>query len=280
MSTDARRNLKRILILYLPLLVFLIYTLFPISWTVNTAFKHDQDIMTFPLQYFPRKVTLENFVQLWKNFKIYQYMLNSLIVAVASSFLILFMSTLAGFSFARFKFKGKQLIMLIFLSVQMFPVVLLIVPLYITYSKIGLIDTLASLIITYGTFNLAFCTLTMRGFFLEVPREIEECAMVDGCSRVGAIVRVTLPVVIPGLVATGVFAFLSAWNELMFAVMFLSSQEKMTLPIALATFIGQYQIYWGPMCAGVLAALLPELLLFAYIQKYLIRGLASGAVKG
>ena len=280
MSTDARRNLKRILILYLPLLVFLIYTLFPIYWTVNTAFKRDQDIMTFPLQYFPRKVTLENFVQLWKNFKIYQYMLNSLIVAVASSFLILFMSTLAGFSFARFKFKGKQLIMLIFLSVQMFPVVLLIVPLYITYSKIGLIDTLASLIITYGTFNLAFCTLTMRGFFLEVPREIEECAMVDGCGRVGAIVRVTLPVVIPGLVATGVFAFLSAWNELMFAVMFLSSQEKMTLPIALATFIGQYQIYWGPMCAGVLAALLPELLLFAYIQKYLIRGLASGAVKG
>jgi multiple sugar transport system permease protein len=279
-SIDDRRNLKRIPTLYLPLLVFLVYTLFPIYWTVNTAFKRERDIMTFPLQYFPGKVTLENFVQLWKSFEIYRYMLNSLLVAVASSFLILFMSTLAGFSFARFKFKGKRLIMLIFLSVQMFPVVLLIVPLYIIYSKIGLIDTLASLIITYGTFNLAFCTLTMRGFFLEVPREIEECAMVDGCSRMAAIVRVTLPVVVPGLVATGLFAFLSAWNELMFAVMFLSSQAKMTLPIALATFIGQYQIYWGPMCAGVLTALLPELLLFAYIQKYLIRGLASGAVKG
>jgi multiple sugar transport system permease protein len=273
-------KIKRALTLYLPLLVFLVYTLFPIYWTVNTAFKHNQDIMTFPLQYFPRKPTLQNFVQLWKNFQVYRYMLNSLIVAVGSSLLILFLSTLAGFSFARFKFKGKQLIMLVFLSVQMFPVVLLIVPLYITYSKIGLIDTLASLIITYGTFNLAFCTLTMRGFFFEVPKEIEECAMVDGCSRVGAIVRVTLPVVVPGLVATGIFAFLSAWNELMFAVMFLSSQAKMTLPIALSTFIGQYQIYWGPMCAGVLVALLPELLLFAYIQKYLIRGLAAGAVKG
>ena len=201
-------------------------------------------------------------------------------MATVSSLIILFMATLAGYSFARYRFKAKQFIMLVYLSVQMFPVVLLIVPLFITFSQFGLIDSLYSLILTYGTFNLAFCTLTMRGFILEVPREVEECAIVDGCSRVGAIVRVTLPIVAPGLAATAIFAFLSAWNELMFAVMFINSQEKMTLPIALSSFIGQYSIYWGPMCAAVIVALLPEMMLFAYIQKYLIRGLASGAVKG
>ena len=121
----------------------------------------------------------------------------------------------------------------------------------------------------------------MRGFILEVPWEVEECAIVDGCSRIGSILRITLPIVAPGLTATAIFAFLSAWNELMFAVMFISQERNMTLPIiALASFIDQYQIYWGPMCAAVIVALVPEMILFAYIQKYLIRGLASGAVKG
>lgn len=274
------QRLRRPLFLYLPLLIFLIYTLFPVYWTLNTALKHNEEIMTFPLLYYPRTPTLQNFIRLWQDFNIHTNILNSLIVATCASLIILFLSTLAGYSFARYRFRGKQIFMLLFLSVQMFPVVLLVVPLYITYAQIGIINSLYCLILTYGTFNLAFCTLTMRGFILEVPREVEECAIVDGCSRIGALVRVTVPLVLPGLAATAIFAFLSAWNELMFAVMFISSEGKMTLPVALASFIDQYQIYWGPMCAGVIVALLPEMVLFAYIQKFLIRGLASGAVKG
>ena len=160
------------------------------------------------------------------------------------------------------------------------PVVVLIVPLFIIFRILGLLNTLYSLMIIYTVLNIPFCTLMMQGFFRGVPSELEEAAMVDGCNRMGAILRVAIPIARPGIFATFLFAFISAWNELLFALMFLNSESTFTLPISLYNLIGKYDIQWGRMMAGATLALVPALVVFAFVQRYMVRGLALGGVKG
>ncbi len=262
------------------LCAFLLFAIFPVYWMVVTSLTPERDLFVWPLRYFPATPTLEHYATALLRTDIPRFFNNSLMVASLASACTLTVSVLGGYALARYRFRGRQVTLLAFLATQMMPVVVLIVPLFIIFRTLGLLDTLYSLTIVYTVLNIPFCTLMMQGFFAGVPSELEEAAMVDGCNRMGAILRVAVPLARPGLIATFLFAFIGAWNELLFAVMFLNSESTFTLPVGLYNFVSRFDIHWGRMMAGATLALLPALAVFAFVQRYMVRGLALGAVKG
>lgn len=266
--------------LYLPLTLILVFVLFPFYWTLNMALKREGDIMKIPLEYLPNPVSMQNFVQTWNSVGFGVYFKNSMIVALTAVIFIVTCSILVGYSLTRFKFRGKQAIMLLLLCTQFVPGVMLLIPLFLIFKNLGLISNLTSLIISYITFQLPFNAILMRGFIKNVPYDIEEAAQMDGCNRLQAIWHVVLPVLLPGIVATAAFAFISCWNEFLFALMFISRSDLFTIPVALHSMQGEYDINYGYLAAGSIIAMIPPFLMFIYVQKYLVRGLSSGSVKG
>lgn len=260
--------------------IFLIIAIFPIYWLLVTSFKPAKDSVTIPIQYWPKNFTFENYAAVWSTTDFPVFFKNSLIVAVTAGVLTVILAIFAGYSLSRFKFKGKNITLLLFLVTQMIPIVVLIVPLFILFRNLGLIDTLYSLIISYTIISVPFCTVMIIGFFKRIPNAIEESAMVDGCSRVEALFRVVVPVMLPGIVATFVFAFISAWNEYFFSLMFINSEAVKTIPVGINMFIQKVDVNWGRMTAAGAIALVPAVILFVFIQKYLVQGLTAGAVKG
>ena len=262
------------------LCAFFLFAVFPVYWMVVTSLTPEKDLFVWPLRYFPAAPTLEHYAAVFLRTDIPRFFANSITVASLASACTLTVSVLGGYALARYRFRGRKATLLVFLATQMMPVVVLIVPLFIIFRTLGLLNTLYSLMIVYTVLNIPFCTLMMQGFFAGVPSELEEAAMVDGCNRMGAIMRVAVPLTRPGLIATFLFAFIGAWNELLFAVMFLNSESTFTLPVGLYNFISKYDIHWGRMMAGATLALLPALAVFAFVQRFMVRGLALGAVKG
>ncbi len=262
------------------LCAFFLFAVFPVYWMVVTSITPEKDLFVWPLKYFPSAPTLEHYAAAFLRTDIPRFFTNSIMVASLASACTLTVSVMGGYALARYRFRGRKVTLLMFLATQMMPVVVLIVPLFIIFRMLGLLNTLYSLMIVYTVLNIPFCTLMMQGFFAGVPSELEEAAMVDGCNRMGAILRVAVPLTRPGLIATFLFAFIGAWNELLFAVMFLNSESTFTLPVGLYNFISKYDIHWGRMMAGATLALLPALAVFAFVQRYMVRGLALGAVKG
>ena len=275
-----RMHPLRRLVQFTGLCAFFAFAVFPVYWMVATSLTPAQDLFVWPLRYFPSAPTLEHYAAVFLRTDIPRFFTNSITVASLASACTLTVSVLGGYALARYRFRGRQATLLVFLATQMMPVVVLIVPLFIIFRILGLLDTLYSLMIVYTVLNIPFCTLMMQGFFAGVPSELEEAAMVDGCNRMGAILRVAVPLARPGLIATFLFAFIGAWNELLFAVMFLNSESTFTLPVGLYNFISKYDVHWGRMMAGATLALLPALAVFAFVQRYMVRGLALGAVKG
>jgi multiple sugar transport system permease protein len=204
---------------------------------------------------------------------------NSFIVAIISGTITLFLSLLAGFSLSRFKFRGRQMTLMLFLITQMFPVVVMIIPLFIVFSKLDMLNTLYALILCYSIINIPFCTIMIKGFFDRTPEALEEAALIDGCSQFGALFRILVPVMLPGVVATFAFAFISSWNEFFLSLMFISSETMKTIPAGIGIFVSQFEVNWSLLSAGTIIAILPSILLFILIQKYLISGLTAGAVK-
>ena len=271
---------KKLITLYLPLIALLLFTLFPFYWIINTALKKEGDILSLPVQYFPSPPTFENFVRVMTDLGFDQFFVNSMIVTLTTCFLVILIALLGGYAIARFNFKGKGFVFIILFATQIFPRALLLVPLFLTFRAFDLIDTRIPLILTYTTLQIPFCTIMICGFFIMIPKEIEEVAMIDGCSRLDVIFRVLIPIIKPGIVATIAFCFVASWNEFIFALMFTYKEKLFTLPVGLYTLIGQYQIYYGGMSAGGVITLIPTLIMFAYLQKHLIKGLTAGAVKG
>lgn len=265
---------------FLGLALYFVFLAFPIYWLVITSFKSAGDLFALPIKYYPEQPTLINYAKTFEKTMIPQYFLNSLYVSSAAALITSLVAILGGYSMARFHFRGKQPTLLLFLATQMMPIVLLIVPLFILFKTLRLIDTLYSLMLVYTVFNIPFCTVMLRGFFEGIPKEIEDCAMVDGCTRMMALFLVTLPNVLPGLVATLLFAFVAAWNELLFGLMFLNTMERYTLPVGLSLYVGKYEVNWGMISAGATLGLIPALVIFGFVQRYMVKGLTVGAVKG
>ncbi|MFL6560252.1 MAG: carbohydrate ABC transporter permease [Bacillus sp. (in: firmicutes)] len=275
----ANKKADKILTLYLPLAMMLSFTVFPIYWTLNTAFKPEGDIIKRPLQYAPLSPTIDNFVMAWNNVGFATFFKNSLIVGIFTVVFVLICSTLSGYALSRYQFKGKRSFMLMLLCTQFIPRAMMIIPLFIIFKNLGLISNPLSLIITYTAVEIPFTTILMSGFISNVPKELEEAAMIDGCTKLQSLRHVVFPLLMPGIVATGVFTFIYTWNEFLIALMLTNQQNKFTLPVGLSSMMGEFSINYGALAAGSVIALIPAVILFAYAQKHLVNGM-GGAVKG
>ncbi len=260
-------------------LFVLLVMIFPVYWMVATAFKPGQKILSYTPQWFPTNATLANFSDAIHRAFFWDAVKNSLIVVGSVVGLAIVIAFLAALALAKFNFYGRKPFIVVILGVLMLPLAALIIPLYILMSRVGQVNTLVGVIAMYLTFVLPFAVWTLRGFLDGVPKELEEAAMVDGTTRFGAFVRILLPLVGPGLVATAIFAFVQAWNEFIIAYVFLHSPEKQTLMVWLASFTTLRGTDWGPLMAGATLCALPVVLFFVLVQRRVAFGLTAGAVK-
>lgn len=271
--------LNRLLTLYLPLIVILVFILFPFYWTFITSVKPDTELYG-AVSYWPSVVLWENYTELFTTtVNFFNAMKNSFIAAALTTVLSLTASTLAAYAFSRYRFAGRRFLMAMFLSNNMFPTVLLMIPLYTIMRTLGLLYTPWALVLAYTTFTLPFSVMLLNGFFDDLPVSLEEAAMVDGCDRRMAFTKIVLPIIGPSLVATGVYIFMTSWNEYTFAVMFTNNASR-TIPVALKSLIGQLGVDWGLLTAGGIITIIPVCIMFFFAQKRLVEGLTAGAVKG
>lgn len=271
--------IKFTLTLVLPVLLFLLFLLFPFYWMFITSVKPDAEIYANPLLYWPQHWTWMTYEKLFGYFNFIKYMKNSLTVAVTTMVVSLVFSTLAAYAFSRFEFKGRKFLMGLFLSNNMFPTVLLMIPLYSIMRSMNLLYTPTGLVLAYTTFTIPFSVWLIQGFIRDVPFSLEEAALIDGCNRTGAFVRIFLPILTPCLLAAGVYIFMQGWNEYTLSSMFTNPATR-TIPVALNSLIGQLGVEWDMLCAGGTITVLPVCIMFFFAQKKLVSGLTAGAVKG
>jgi multiple sugar transport system permease protein len=274
-----QRTLDKV-VTYVLLCVASIFAIFPIFWMISVSFRPNMEIFTIPPAWLPITFTLEAYDTLFNTPQYLRTFVNSYFVAFAVTIVSLFLATLGAYGFSRFDFRGNRVIQLFIIGTQMIPPISLIIPYFILIVGLKLYDTYVGLIVTYTAFVLPFSTLMMISYFNTISQDLEEAAMVDGCTRIGSLTRVILPILLPGLVATGVYAFLLAWNEFLFAVTLTQSTGMRLVPVGIALLVGEHAYQWNLMMAMSVVASLPLLLLFIFLQKYLISGLTVGAVKG
>lgn len=257
-----------------------LFAFFPIYWMLATSLSPNQEVFAFPPRLAPRTITLEHYANFFGNPQLIRYALNSLLVASATAVGSVMVSAYAAYSFSKFRYRGRGALMYLILSAQMFPQALLLISLYLMFSRLGLLNSYLALILSFTTFTLPLCIWTLKGYFDKMPDDLIEAAKMDGASQWTIIHRVLLPIARPALVATGLFAFIRGWNDFIFALT-LAGPQKMTLPPGLAlTYLGEFQAGWADMMAASLVVSLPVILIFMLLQRHLVGGLAAGAVKG
>jgi N,N'-diacetylchitobiose transport system permease protein len=279
MSPKQRRVAGRVALNTTALLTFAVMV-FPVYWMIATSFKRGQDVLSYTPKWLPLHPTLHNFTSAIHRAYFWTDVKNSLIITGTVVGLSLVLAFLAALALAKFKFYGRRAFIVLIMIVLMVPPNALLIPLYVQLSKAHQVDKLSGVVITYMTFVLPFMVWTLRGFILGVPKELEEAAMVDGSTRFGAFVRVLLPLVAPGLVATSIFAFIQAWNEFIIAYVFLHRPQNQTLTVWLASFTSLHGTEWGPLMAGATLTALPVVIFFLLVQRRIAFGLTAGAVRG
>ncbi|WP_195200530.1 carbohydrate ABC transporter permease [Faecalispora jeddahensis] len=265
--------------LYLPLGVILLFLLFPFYWTFVTSIKPQSELYGSVVTYWPQNVVFDSYHKLFADFNFIKPLGNSLLVAGVTTLVSLLVSMLAAYAFSRFRFPGRKVFMIMFLTNNMFPTVLLLIPLYSIMRSMGILYTPIALILSYTTFTIPFSVWLLNGYLNDLPKSLEEAAMVDGASRSQAFLRIIFPVLIPCLVATGAYIFMTSWNEYTFAVLF-TNETSRTIPVALKNLIGQLGVQWDLLTAGGIITIIPVCIMFFFAQKRLVAGLTAGAVKG
>lgn len=269
--------LGRVLI-YVVVIIAVLLSIAPILYLLITSFKPPELTFALPPAWI-FKPTLQNYTDVIVGGDFIKYFGNSLVVALTTTFIALVLGSFAAYGFARFRFRGKFWLRMSVLIPQMLPPITIIVPLYVLFNGLKLTDTRTSLIISYLTFTIPLSIWMMVGFFEDVPEDLEESAMIDGCTRFEALLRISLPIVAPGLAATAILGFLYCWNEFLYAVI-LTGREARTLPVTITSFMTNKAILWGRIAASGSLVLIPVLIFALLAQRYLIRGLSKGAVKG
>jgi len=276
----AQGRAFRSLLTYLSLAIASVLSLFPIFWMVSVSLRPNVDIFRIPPAWVPSVFTTEAYREILGTAQHVRAFVNSYFTAFMVTLVSLCFATLGGYGFSRFNFRGSRIIQLAIIGTQMIPPISLVIPYFIMIVKLKLYNTYLGLILTFTAFVLPFSTLMMVSYFNTVPQDLEEAAMVDGCTRVGALARVVLPLVLPGLAATGVYAFLLAWNEFLFAVTLTQSPDMRLVPVDIAMLMGEHAYQWNVMMALSVLASVPLLVMFLFLQRYLVSGLTVGAVKG
>lgn len=261
------------------LTIWLVFTIFPLYWMFLTSIRPVREVTKH--FFWPRSnSTLESYRGLFRDYAFGIYLKNSFIVAMAASALVIFIGMLGAYALARYRFKGKSQIMLVFLVTQMIPGLIALAPLYLLLARLNLLNTLIALVLCYLGGMIPFATLMLRGFLQQIPPELDEAALIDGCNRVSALFRVIFPVALPGVAATFIFSFVQCWNELFLAMVLIDSDGNKTFPVAERSFIGAYFIEWGGLAASVMIGIIPTMIMFGLMSKFMISGLSAGIVKG
>jgi multiple sugar transport system permease protein len=268
-----------------PLVVFwtvvvVLFLLFPFFVMISTMLKPGTEVYTSPPYWIPKKVALSNFVKIWSQHPMAQYFRNSLIIAAGTTLLTTVLCVPAAYAVARFRFLGQKAVLYMYLVVQMFSPIIVVIALFKIISRMHLLDTYLGLILVNTVFTLSFVTWMLSGYFRSIPVDIEEAALIDGCSRMQTIVRIMLPIAAPGLVTTIIYSFIASWNEFMFALTLVQSIGKTPLTLGLYNFVGRYTTQWEFLTAAAFLAIIPVIVLFLLIEKNLVAGIVGGAVKG
>ncbi|PKL14710.1 MAG: carbohydrate ABC transporter permease [Spirochaetae bacterium HGW-Spirochaetae-8] len=279
MQTKMIKLVSKNVVIYFLLIVVTIFSIFPFIWTISSSFKNDVEVIAYPPTFIPKEFTFSAFVAIFKEYNFGKYFLNSFIVALGATLISLFVGSLAAYSFSRLRFPGDNLLLIALLGSMMLPTIVLIIPIFIIFERLSLIDTHFGLILANCCSGVPLVAWMMRGFFSSIPGELEDSAIVDGCSYFGAFFRILLPISAPGLAASAIFIFLIVWNEFIFALIFTNETAK-TLPVITSEFIGVFEISWNRLAAAGVVTAIPILIFILIFQKWLISGLTQGAVKG
>jgi multiple sugar transport system permease protein len=271
--------LRRALTLHVPMLAIVLFAIGPYLWMLLTSVRPEASLFSPQRTLLPDALTPANYLRLFTKTSFVINLGHSLVVALGTVAVGLALSLTAAYAFSRYRFAGRRMLMMTFLLINMFPLILLIIPLFITMRVLGILDTHIALILAHSTFSIPFATWMMTSYFDAIPRSLDEAAMVDGCTALGAMIKVVLPLAMPGVIATGIYIFITSWNEYLYASV-LAGQDVRTLTVAVQTLIGEYEIAWGLLTAGGVVGALPVTLLFMAIQTRLIAGMTHGAVKG
>lgn len=274
------KTITQKVIIYLLAVIVGVASLFPFWWMITSSLKPSGEIFSKIPTLWPHNLTFEHYINIFVRANFWQYFKNSLLVAGTVTIIGTAIASLAGYALSRFPIRGKGIILLTVLLVQMFPLVVLLIPLFIVMSGLGLVNSLIGLVITYLTFSLPFCIWMLRSYFRSIPIEIEEAALIDGCSRMQAFRKVIFPLAWPGISATSIFAFITAWNEFVFAVTFIQDDRLRTLPLALQQFFSRFTADYGGLMAASTVATIPVLLFFIFFQRKMTEGLIQGSVTG
>jgi len=260
--------------------VYVIVALFPLFWLLKVSVTPTSLLYSEGIRLWPSTMTFDHYASVLAHTDFPQYFENSVIVSAATAFVVTVIASGGGYALSRFVFRGKFWLVGLMLITQMFPLIMIISPIFRIFSPLGLTNSLTGLVLVYSAFNVPFATFLMQSFFDGIPKELEEAAMIDGDTRFGAFRKIALPLTLPGIAATLGFVFTAAWSELLFALMLISKSEKSTFPVGLLTFVSKFSVDFGQMMAAGVMALIPAFLFFIFIQKYLVQGLTAGAVKG
>jgi multiple sugar transport system permease protein len=276
----GRYSRRAWLAIYGALAVGTLLMIFPLVWMLLVSLKTEPETFAYPMTWLPQAPTLRNYANVWLLKKFGRYFLNSSIVAAVTTLLAMAVAAPAAYGFSRFRYPFGGTLQSFFLTTQMVPGILLVIPYFVMMRAAGLVNTYPSLFLIYTALALPFCTWMLIGFFHSIPREIDQAALVDGCGKFGVFFRVVLPLAAPGLAATALFAFLVAWKEYLFALALTSEDSMYVLTLGLANLFGEVRVAWNEVMAGAIIATVPALVFYAFLEKHMVRGLTAGAVKG
>jgi multiple sugar transport system permease protein len=272
---------RRVVTVYVPLAIFLVVLLFPFYWMGVTTFKPNDELYNYSEHnpFWINSPTLDNIRKLLFETDYPQWLLNTMTIAVCATFLSIFASVLAAYAITRLRFRGAQMVGLLIFLAYLVPPSILFIPLATMVYGLGIYDTNWALILTYPTFLIPFCTWLLMGYFKSIPYELEECALIDGATRIQVLWKITLPLALPGLISAGIFAFTLSWNEFIYALAFISSTEQKTVPVGVLTELVEGDVYhWGSLMAGALLGSLPVAILYSFFVEHYVASL-TGAVK-
>ncbi len=278
-SYILQRRIGRVFF-WVALIIYLVWIIFPFYWMIATSLRPNNELYAREVTILPQEIFLDHYREEIDRFQFLPRLRNSIVVASATTILTVTVASLAAFSITRLRYPGRGVLARSILLVYLIPSSLLFIPLYIIMYSIGLANTLYSLIITYLTFSVPFCTWMLMGYFRSIPPDMEEAALIDGCSRLQSFYKILLPLAAPGMVAAGIFSFTLAWNEFLFASVFITSSQLQTVPVGLASHIVADIYMWGPLMAGATMAAVPIVILYIFAQRSLVAGMFAGSVKG